>query len=112
MGPPLGAPIVAYGVIVALVAIARFAIYRGSDVPSPILMLSAADASSLAYTASPLALFLPYYLHIPIVAPPTPGRRGAGTVLRTAVAVLAALWGTFIILDVPSATSAMRIYSA
>ncbi|MEO8880350.1 MAG: hypothetical protein ABI446_08105 [Gemmatimonadaceae bacterium] len=112
VAPPIGAPIVAYDVIIALVAIARYAVYRGYDVPSPILMLSAADASSLVYTASPLALFLPYYLHIPIVAPPTPGRRGAGTVLRTAVAVLAAIWGTFIVLDVPSATSAVRSYAA
>lgn len=112
VAPPIGAPIVAYDVIIALVAVARYAIYRGYDVPSPILMLSAADASSLASTASPLALFLPYYLHIPIVAPPTPGHRGAGTVLRTAVAVLAAIWGTFIVLEVPSATAAVRSYAS
>jgi hypothetical protein len=112
VAPPIGAPIVAYDVVLAVVAVARYAIYRGYDVPSPILMLSAADASSLAYSASPLALFLPYFLHIPIVAPPTPGRRGAGTVLRTAVAVLAAIWGTTIVLEVPAATSAVRSYAA
>ena len=87
-------------------------IYRGYGVPSPLLFLSAADASSLAYSASPLALLLPYFLHVPIVAPPTAGRRGAGTVLRTAVAVLAAAWVAIIILDVPVATSAVRSYSA
>jgi hypothetical protein len=112
VAPPIGIPIVAYDVVLAIVAIARFAIYRGYDVPAPILVLSAADASSLAYSASPLALFLPYFLHIPIVAPPTPGRRGAGTVLRTAVAILAGAWATVIILDVPSATSAVRGYAS
>jgi hypothetical protein len=111
VAPPIGAPIVAYDVVIAVVAVARYAIYRGYEVPSPILMLSAADASSLAYSASPLALLLPYYLHVPIVAPPTPGRRGAGTVLRTAVAVLAAIWGTIIVLDVPAATRAVRSYA-
>ena len=111
VAPPIGAPIVAYDVIVALVSVARYANYRGYDVPSPLLMLSAADASSLAYSASPLALLLPYFLHIPIVAPPTPGRRGAGTVLRTAVAVLAAIWGTIIVLDVPTATHAVHSYA-
>ncbi|MEP7087408.1 MAG: hypothetical protein ABI884_08730, partial [Gemmatimonadota bacterium] len=112
VAPPIGAPIVAYDVVIALVAVARYAIYRGYDVPSPLLILSAADASSLAYSASPFALLLPWFLHIPIVAPPTPGRRGAGTVLRTAVAVLAAIWGTFVILDVPAATSAVRSYAS
>jgi hypothetical protein len=111
VAPPIGVPIVVYDVVLAVVAIARYAISRGYDVPSPILILSAADASSLVYSASPLALLLPWYLHIPIVAPPTPGRRGAGTVLRTAVAVLAALWATIIILDVPAATSAVRGYA-
>jgi hypothetical protein len=111
VAPPIGVPIVVYDVVLAIVAVARFAIYRGYDVPAPILVLSAADASSLAYSASPLALFLPYFLHIPIVAPPTAGSRGAGTVLRTAVAVLAGTWATIIILDVPTATSAVRGYA-
>jgi hypothetical protein len=111
VAPPIGAPIVAYDVVLAVVAIARYAIYRGYDVPSPFIVLSAADASSLTYSATPLALFLPYFLHIPIVAPPTAGRRGAGTVLRTAVAGLAAIWVTIIILDVPAATSAVRSYA-
>jgi hypothetical protein len=111
VAPLIGAPIAGYDIVIAVVAVARYAIYRGYDVPLPILTLSAADASSLAYSASPLALFLPYFLHIPIVAPPTPGHRGAGTVLRTAVAVLAAIWGTIIVLDVPSATKAVRSYA-
>ncbi|MBK5188801.1 MAG: hypothetical protein JJD97_11200, partial [Gemmatimonadaceae bacterium] len=112
VAPPIGAPIVALDVVLALVAIARYATYRGYAVPSPLLVLSAADASSLAYSANPLALLLPYFLHVPIVAPPTKGQRGAGTVLRTAVAVLAAIWTTIIILDVPAATSAVRGYAA
>jgi len=112
VAPPIGIPIVVYDVVLAIVAVARFAVYRGYDVATPILVLSAADASSLAYSASPLALLLPYYLHIPIVAPPTPGHRGAGTVLRTAVAILAGVWATLIILDVPSATSAVRGYAS
>jgi hypothetical protein len=111
VAPPIGVPIVVYDILLALVAIVRFAIYRGYEVPAPFLVISAADASSLAYSATPLALLLPYYLHIPIVAPPTRGRRGAGTVLRTAVAVLAGAWATLIILDVPAATGAIRSYA-
>jgi len=111
VAPPIGIPIVVYDIVLAVVAVARFAISRGYDVPAPILVLSAADASSLTYSASPLALFLPYFLHIPIVAPPTRGQRGAGTVLRTAVAVLGGAWATLIVLDVPAATSAVRGYA-
>jgi hypothetical protein len=111
VAPPIGVPIVAYDVVLALVGIARYAIYRGYELPAPLLVLSAADATSLAYSASPLALFLPYFLHVPIVAPPTRGQRGAGTVLRTAVAVLAALWVTIIVLDVPTATRAVTSYA-
>ena len=76
-----------------------------------LLVLSAADASSLAYSASPMALLLPYFLHPPIVAPPTRGQRGAGTVLRTAVGALAGIWVTLIILDLPVATRAVTSYS-
>jgi len=111
VAPPIGIPIVAYDVLLALVALARYAVYRGFDIPAPLLVLSAADASSLAYSASPLALLVPYYLHVPIVAPPTKGRRGAGTVLRTAVAVLAGAWATIVVLDVPAATGAVRSYA-
>jgi len=110
VAPPIGVPIVAYDVVLALVALVRYAVYRGYDVPAPVLVLSAADASSLAYSASPLALLVPYFLHVPIVAPPTKGRRGAGTVLRTAVGILAGAWATIIILDVPAATGAVRSY--
>ena len=112
VAPPIGVPIVAFDVVLALVAVTRYAVYRGYDVPAPLLVLSAADESSLAYSASPLALLLPYFLHVPIVAPPTKGHRGAGTVLRTAVAVLAGAWATIIILDVPTATGAVRSYAA
>ncbi|HXT47573.1 MAG TPA: hypothetical protein VN717_02980 [Gemmatimonadaceae bacterium] len=111
VAPPIGVPIVAYDVVLALIGIARYAIYRGYSLPAPLLVLSAADSSSLAYSASPLALVLPYFLHVPIVAPPTRGRRGAGTLLRTAVGALAGIWVTLIILDVPVATRAVTSYS-
>lgn len=112
VAPPIGIPIVAYDVLLALVALARYVVYRGFEIPAPMLVLSAADASSLAYSASPLALLVPYFLHVPIVAPPTKGRRGAGTVLRTAVGVLAGAWATIIVLDVPTATGAVRGYAS
>jgi hypothetical protein len=111
VAPPIGAPIVVYDILLALVALVRFAIYRGYAVPAPFLVISAADASSLAYSASPLALLIPYFLHVPIVAPPTKSQRGAGTLLRTAIAVLAGAWAAIIILDVPAATGAVRSYA-
>ncbi|HEY7859839.1 MAG TPA: hypothetical protein VIB98_00285, partial [Gemmatimonadaceae bacterium] len=111
VAPLIGVPIVVYDVVLALIGIARYAIYRGYPLPAPLLVLSAADASSLAYSASPLALVLPYFLHPPIVAPPTRGRRGAGTVLRTAVGALAGIWVALIILDVPVATRAVSSYA-
>lgn len=112
VAPPIGVPIVALDIVLALVALTHYAVYRGYDVPAPLLVLGAADESSLAYSASPFALLIPYFLHVPVVAPPTKGRRGAGTVLRTAVAVLAGAWVTIIILDVPTATGAVRSYAA
>jgi len=111
VAPPIGVPIVAYDVILALIGVARFAIHRGYYVPAPLVVLSAADASSLAYSASPLALVLPYFLHLPILAPPTRSQRGAGTVLRTAVGALAGAWAVLIILDVPVATRAVTSYA-
>jgi hypothetical protein len=110
VAPPIGVAIAAYDVLLAAVAAARYAVSVGWLVGTPVVALVAAERGALAFSAQRLALLMPWYLYLPIVAPASPGRRGPGTVLRTALAALAAAWGTLVLVDVPSAIRAVGSY--
>lgn len=110
VAPPIGVAIAAYDVLLAAVAAARYAASVGWLVGTPVVALVAAERDALAFSAQPLALLMPWYLYVPIVAPASPGRRGPGTVLRTALAALAAAWGTLVLIGLPSAMRAVGSY--
>jgi hypothetical protein len=108
--PLIGGAILGYDIVLAAVECVRYLLFVGVQLPMPLVALTAADAYALARVAAPWVLTAPQFLFLPIVAPATPGRRGAGTVLRSAVAVVAALWGTAIVLFLPVGALAVRSY--
>ena len=110
--PAIGIPIAAFDILLAAISIIQYAVFRGLPVAQPLLALVAASRGALALTVQPRALLLPQFAYVPILAPSAPSRRGGGTVLRTAVATVAALWGTLIVLDVPAAAIAVRSYAS
>ncbi|HJU90649.1 MAG TPA: hypothetical protein VJ672_14760 [Gemmatimonadaceae bacterium] len=108
---PIGFAIAAYDVLLAVIYTLRFLVYQGDTVNDTVLGLAAAQAGALSVTAHPLAILLPYYIHVPILAPASPGRRGMGTVLRSAVAMVAGGWAATIAGAVLLSTQAVRSYA-
>jgi hypothetical protein len=108
---PIGFAIAAYDVLLAVIYTLRYLVYTGDTVPDTVLGLAAAQSGALSVTAHPLAIVLPYYIHVPILAPASPGRRGMGTVLRSAVAMVAGGWAATIAGAVLLSTQAVRSYA-
>ena len=107
----LGLPIVAYDILLTAVYAVRFAAFRGATPIPAVLALSAAQAGAEAVVATPLALLLPIYLHIPLLAPIVPPRRRSVIALRTALSLAAAAWTAVIVLMLPQAVYAVRSYT-
>ncbi len=107
---PLTAPILLYNATLTAVYVTRHVVQGGTPAPDPLLMLSAAQMSALALSAHPLALLQPLYLHVPLLAPATAGRRGVGTLARSAATALAALWLGVILLMLPEGARAIVSY--
>jgi hypothetical protein len=107
----LVAPILLYNATLTIVYGARYLVQRGIDAPDALLAISAAQTSALAIGAHPMALFNSLYLHVPMLAPATPGRRGAGTLARSTVAALAAVWLALILIKVPEGVRAVVSYA-
>lgn len=110
VAPAIGLPIAAYDILLAIIYVIRFAMFRGTLVSEPLLSLAAAEPSAIAFSTGINAFVLPWYLHIPMLAPATRGRPGAGTLARSAMAVLAAAWAAVLVLAVPPSARAVHSY--
>ena len=108
--PAIAIPIAIYDVLLAFLFAAGYAVSIGQPLAIPLVSLVAAHREAIALGAQPLALLMPWYLFVPIVAPLTPGRRGIASVVRAAVAVIAVAWGSLLILALPTAARAVRSY--
>ncbi len=109
--PAVALPIMAYDTLLAVVAMVTMMAARGGEPAAMWQAVAAADVRALAAAAHPLALLLPYYLHVPILAPLSPLRRNAGSPLRAAVAALALLWMVLILAAFPGARRSVRSYA-
>jgi len=105
-----GIPIALYDIVLATVYVTRWMIAHGDAPPDTLIALSAAQTGAQAVAASRLAIVLPWFLHIPILAPITPSRRRFGTTIRVALATLAVAWVALIALQVPRSTRALASY--
>ena len=110
VAPAIGLPIAAYNIALALVYAIRYAMFRGMLISEPLLAIAAAETSAVAFGTGANALLLPYYLYIPILAPATRGRRGLGTLGRSAIAALAAVWVVLLVAAVPRSAKAVHSY--
>lgn len=105
-----GIPIVLYDAVLAVVYVTRWMIAQGTTPPDSLLALSAAQTGAQAVAATRLAILLPWFLHIPILAPATPSRRRFGITIRVGLATLAVAWTALIALQVPRSTRALSSY--
>lgn len=108
--PLFGVPIFVYDLIIAIVAVSRYAVSKGFDPPDLGFALSAAQASALGFFFGPPALWGPEYLQVPLMSPSLPARWRFSRFVRAGVAVAAAAIAGLIILQIPKAFDTNRSY--
>ena len=108
--PLLGVPIAVYDIVLAVVAVARFMIFRGDAPPIPLVALSAAQASSLGIFIGFMALHSPFALQVPILSPAFPARWRASKTVRALLALYAAAWAVLMAVQLPRGFVAVRGY--
>lgn len=97
--PAIGVPILAYNVVLALVALAQYAMFIGDVVPSSLLALSNAHVAAIGIALGGEALWSPLALAVPVLAPAYPARARLSGAVRITIAVVAAAF-TLLILAV------------
>jgi hypothetical protein len=110
LSPAIGIPIAVYDLLLALIYAAAYLADAGYLITDPLTVLVAAERGAIALSTLPAALSLPWYLHVPIIAPCTALRRGISGVLHIAVAAVALVWGGTIIAALPGASRAVQSY--
>src|SRR4051812_4285493 len=111
--PLLGFPLLVYNIIIAFVALTKFAI-AGGHAPTDLGMaLNAAQASMLGnFFRFGDALWNPIYLQVPIFAPSLPARWGFTRMARVALAGAAIAMTALVLVELPGAYAAVRTYAA
>jgi hypothetical protein len=109
--PLFGVPVFVYDLIIAIVALSRFAVSRGFDPPDFGFALSAAQASALGFFFGAPALWGPEYLQVPLMSPSLPARWRFSRLVRLCVALSAAAMAGLILIEMPNAFATTRSYT-
>ena len=109
--PLFGVPVAVYNVIIAIVAVTRYAMSHGATPPDFGLALSAAQVSSLGFFFGPPALWGPAYILVPVFSPSLPARWKMSGIVRGVLAGCVAAIAALILIEMPSAFESIRSYS-
>ena len=112
VSPFIGVPIAAYDVILAVAAVVRYAAYSGRDPSVPALAVVAAQSSALGMLLGRAALFSPFAVQLPLLAPAYPARWRVSATVRGTLAAVAMAFSVVFVGEVPSAVVAVRSYNA
>ena len=107
----LGLPILAYDVIIAIVAIARYMNALGYAPPYVSLVLSAAQADALGVVAGTAALSHATWLLVPMFSPTLPSRSRVLVGVRYILALGASIATAIVLVEIPSASEAIGSYA-
>src|SRR5256714_1580878 len=110
--PALGFPLLVYNVIIATVAVTKFAITRGYSPTDFGLALNAAQASMLGTFFGNAALWNPLYIQVPLFAPSLPARWTFTRLARVVLAGMAIALTALVVVELPSAFSGINSYAA
>lgn len=108
--PFIGIPIVAYDVLLAVIAVSKYIVYLGGTPPQAALALIAAQTTSLGLVFGRAALFSPFVVQLPILGPAFPARWAASATVRAAIAALAAVSTALIAGQYPNGVQVVRSY--
>ncbi len=106
----IGVPIAIYDLLLAIIYAAAYLADTGYPVTDPLTVLVAAERGAIALGTLPAALSLPWYLHVPIIAPCTAFRRGISGAMHIAITAVALAWGGMITAALPGASRAVQSY--
>jgi len=108
--PLFGVPIFVYNLIIAIVAVSRYAVAHAIIPPDFGMALSAAQASSLGFFFGTPALWGPEYLQVPLMSPSLPARWRFGRFVRAAIATTAAALSGLVLIEMPNAFATAKSY--
>src|SRR5215218_7351377 len=111
VSPFIGVPIAAYDVILAVAAFVRYAAYSGRDPSTASLAMAAAQSSALGILLGRVALFSPFAVQLPFLAPAYPARWRISATVRGTLAAVAMAFTAVFVAEFPSAVVAVRSYS-
>jgi hypothetical protein len=108
--PFIGVPIAAFDLILAVTAFVRYAAYSGRDPSAGALAIAAAQSNALGMLLGQSALFSPFAVQLPLLAPAYPARWRISATVRGTLAVLAMVYAVLFVAELPSAVVAVRSY--
>lgn len=109
--PLFGVPIAVLNLIIAIVAVSRYAVAHGFLPPDFGMALSAAQASSLGFFFGTPALWGPEYLQVPLMSPALPARWRFGRIVRAGIAASAAALAGLVLIEMPNAFATAKSYA-
>ncbi len=109
--PLLGFPLLAYNVIIAIVAVTKFVITRGESPMDFGLALNAAQASMFGTFFGTPALWNSMYIQVPLFAPSLPARWGFTRLARVALAGAAIAMTALVVIELPGAFAGIASYA-
>ena len=110
--PLFGFPLFAYDAIIAIVAVAKFAMARGSTPPEFALALTAAQATMLRFFFGAPALWSAVYVQVPLFSPSMPARWRVTRVVRLALATASIAMTALVLVELPEGYAAIRSYAS
>src|SRR5215203_190187 len=108
--PLFGVPIFVYDMILAIVAVSRYADGHGFTPPDFGFALSVAQASALGWFFGAPALWGPQFIMVPLMSPLLPARTGFSRVVRAGVAVSALALAALVLVEMPASFATSKSY--
>jgi hypothetical protein len=114
VNPMWGIPILAYDIVIAVVAVLRYMVAHGHSPVQPLVTLVAAQSLAMVYAGGTSSvLTTPLYFNMPLVSPAFPALRSLTVGFRALMAIYAMVWAVMIpVVGIPRAIVQLRNYEA
>jgi hypothetical protein len=110
--PFISIPIAAYDIVLAASAFVRYEAYSGRDPSTAALAIAAAHSSALGLMLGRAALFSPFAVSLPLLAPAYPARWRISATVRGTFAMIALAFTVVFVAEFPGAVIAVRSYNS
>lgn len=108
--PMFGVPIFVYNLVIAIVAVSRYADAHGFAPPDFGMAVSVAQVSGLGFIFGAAALWGPQFIQVPLMSPSLPARWRFGRVVRAGLALSAAAFAGLVLIRMPRGFDTAKSY--